>query len=472
MSEITKDFIKFLAEVIIFLMIIAAVFSPEGIASNTFNYMVFAEPILLQNYIATTFTVASQAPGEFSSSIKTSGEAHIIKIYEKDDINYVNVIPSTTFVKTEFQALEPVPFITDCEIPTQTVKLQSKLHNVVRIKKIVNPDGSCKLFIEIVETGIIKACYDGLDNDNDGKVDYPNDPGCESFSDNNETDILPQCSNGVDDDGDGKTDFPDDSGCIDADDDSESIPPSTGGVPQCNDGMDNDSDGLTDYPDDPGCADISDNDENNCGNDIKDGNEECDNTDLGGKDCTDFGFTGGTLNCKADCSGFDTSDCTSSGTPQCSDGIDNDGDSLIDFPADPGCTDANDNDETTGGGGGGGGGGETCLMEGTNILTPEGFKKIEDIKVGDIVFGYKDGKKIETKVLKTSSHYGNFILYYYKGYWFTGNHLVYTDYENFDFVYNLSNVTKNYTGKVYDIRTETGNYFGENGLLIHNKAPL
>ena len=32
--------------------------------------------------------------------------------------------------------------------------------------------------------------------------------------------------------------------------------------------------------------------------------------------------------------------------PQCSDNIDNDGDFLIDFPADPGCTDANDNDET------------------------------------------------------------------------------------------------------------------------------
>jgi hypothetical protein len=32
--------------------------------------------------------------------------------------------------------------------------------------------------------------------------------------------------------------------------------------------------------------------------------------------------------------------------PQCSDGIDNDGDGKIDFPADPGCTDASDNDET------------------------------------------------------------------------------------------------------------------------------
>jgi hypothetical protein len=39
---------------------------------------------------------------------------------------------------------------------------------------------------------------------------------------------------------------------------------------------------------------------------------------------------------------------------QCSDTLDNDGDTLIDFPADPGCSDANDNDETNGGGGGGG----------------------------------------------------------------------------------------------------------------------
>jgi hypothetical protein len=32
--------------------------------------------------------------------------------------------------------------------------------------------------------------------------------------------------------------------------------------------------------------------------------------------------------------------------PACSDGVDNDGDTLIDHPADPGCTDANDTDET------------------------------------------------------------------------------------------------------------------------------
>lgn len=35
-------------------------------------------------------------------------------------------------------------------------------------------------------------CSDGIDNDGDTKIDYPNDPGCDSFSDNDETDgVIP-----------------------------------------------------------------------------------------------------------------------------------------------------------------------------------------------------------------------------------------------------------------------------------------
>lgn len=61
--------------------------------------------------------------------------------------------------------------------------------------------------------------------------------------------------------------------------------------------------------------------------------------DLGaaGKDDT-FGW--GRINADA---------ATAGGTPppaQCADGVDNDGDSLIDYPADPGCASATDNDET------------------------------------------------------------------------------------------------------------------------------
>jgi len=45
--------------------------------------------------------------------------------------------------------------------------------------------------------------------------------------------------------------------------------------------------------------------------------------------------------------------------------------------------------------------GDECVEEGTLIATPEGDKKIENIKVSDTVLGYKDGHVVETKVLHT-----------------------------------------------------------------------
>lgn len=103
-------------------------------------------------------------------------------------------------------------------------------------------------------------------------------------------------------------------------------------------------------------------------------------------------------------SGNSSASCSSSinvttappASPVCSDGLDNDGDGLIDFPIDPGCTDATDTDETnvptpaptptptptptpapapspspapapiSSGGGGGGGGGATIHLEISN----------------------------------------------------------------------------------------------------------
>jgi len=53
-----------------------------------------------------------------------------------------------------------------------------------------------------------------------------------------------------------------------------------------------------------------------CGNNVIEGNESCDGTDLGGATCADFGCTGGgTLACNATCDGFDTSGCFD--CPQC-----------------------------------------------------------------------------------------------------------------------------------------------------------
>ena len=101
-----------------------------------------------------------------------------------------------------------------------------------------------------------RACSDGEDNDGDGKIDHPEDPGCASPDDADETDPPPppkQCADGQDNDGDGKADHPDDQGCSSAEDDSEAPD-----APQCSDRLDNHSDGKRNFPADPGCASADD----------------------------------------------------------------------------------------------------------------------------------------------------------------------------------------------------------------------
>jgi hypothetical protein len=51
------------------------------------------------------------------------------------------------------------------------------------------------------------ACSDGLDNDDDGFVDDPDDPGCVDASDLSEQDPTLPCDDGADNDGDGRIDF-------------------------------------------------------------------------------------------------------------------------------------------------------------------------------------------------------------------------------------------------------------------------
>lgn len=47
-----------------------------------------------------------------------------------------------------------------------------------------------------------------------------------------------------------------------------------------------------------------------CGDDVQDIGETCDGTDLAGQSCETLGFNGGVLGCQDDCSGFDLSSCT------------------------------------------------------------------------------------------------------------------------------------------------------------------
>jgi len=386
MSENTKDFIKFVSEVMIFLTIVATIFSAESIASDTFNYMIFAEPIMLQNYIATTSVFASVAPGNFSSTVKTTGEAYTIEFSKSDEVNYVNVAPPRKLF-TKFSALNPLPFITNCTVNYKTLKLKSKLNNFITIRKIATTD-SCNLYLETAETGIIEECGDRIDNDGDGLIDSSDpschsdydvsnystynpsindeasgtyqcmdkrdndfdnlidsvDPGCHddenplnesSFnsSRNSEYNNFYQCNNGIDDDNDGRTDNYD-SGChIDYDrtninsynatrDDESST--------ECSDGTDNDGDTKVDYPDDTCCQNLGDNDETNY--------QCCDGIDNDGDGKIDLN--------DPSCQGNPDGDNEAFAPPQCSDSIDNDGDNFIDYPADLGCNNINDNDET------------------------------------------------------------------------------------------------------------------------------
>ena len=78
------------------------------------------------------------------------------------------------------------------------------------------------------------VCNDGIDDDADGKIDYPNDPGCNSPNGGTETDNCPsgagcpECANGVDDDNDTTTDYPLDLTCKAAGDASEACLTSEG----------------------------------------------------------------------------------------------------------------------------------------------------------------------------------------------------------------------------------------------------
>jgi outer membrane protein OmpA-like peptidoglycan-associated protein len=69
----------------------------------------------------------------------------------------------------------------------------------------------------------VAICSDGQDNDGDGQIDFPSDPGCAAPDDGDETDPA-QCADGKDNDGDGLADHPADPGCSGADDNDETDP--------------------------------------------------------------------------------------------------------------------------------------------------------------------------------------------------------------------------------------------------------
>ncbi len=235
------------------------------------------------------------------------------------------------------------------------------------------------------------ACADGVDNDGDGWVDFPADAGCLSATDRDETDPAPPppaaaCADGRDNDGDGRVDFPADPGCASANDTDETDPPPPPAA--CADGRDNDGDGLTDFPADPGCASLADNDETNPTLKVELPAQLRIASDWGAGYCADVAVVNGTANRvewstafpvqgviknlwnavytrngdKVSAAGVEWNKTLNPGATAsfgfcadrpvtapktaCADGVDNDGDGKVDYPADPGCASASDNDES------------------------------------------------------------------------------------------------------------------------------
>jgi len=165
--------------------------------------------------------------------------------------------------------------------------------------------------------------------------------------------------------------------------------PTPAPAPVCADGIDNDGDGATDYPADPGCSSAADTDESNPVTTPAEQSLPAKLTvssDWGTGYCTDVAVTNGTsttvkwrtsfavqgtinnlwnaaytqTGSQVDASGLAWNETLQAGATAtfgfcadrpapmaaCADGVDNDGDGLSDYPADPGCTSAADTDET------------------------------------------------------------------------------------------------------------------------------
>jgi hypothetical protein len=258
-------------------------------------------------------------------------------------------------------------------------------------------------------------CSDGVDDDGDGLMDFPADPGCTAVSDTTEADdcpggaMCPDCSDDIDNDGDGMIDYPMDTDCSSAsqivegcgieDDPIQTVTMqghtgTTTGTQadltgSCTTGTTSASDvvylfqlpfptvsfvvdtfgsnfdtvlyvkGADCNGPDLACNDQSGGNQSMVslgarpaglytivvdgyfgtnGNYVLNVNAEVEP----GTACTDPLFAAGVLDCPtwAPCNG------TICQGPECSNGTDDDGDGLMDFPEDPGCTSAMDATET------------------------------------------------------------------------------------------------------------------------------
>ncbi|MDQ3370082.1 MAG: hypothetical protein M3680_32090 [Myxococcota bacterium] len=258
------------------------------------------------------------------------------------------------------------------------------------------------------------VCNDGLDDDGDGKIDYPNDPGCSTPGDDTETDSCPgvgpncpECGDGVDNDADTTIDYPLDLTCKAAGDSSESCT-TTEGVVQITTAQTMGDTTLATSDLNPTCASSAGSGpdrtyrldlpamqsldlnltasfdtatvlfNSTCGGAaikcsdplnmnvlnlaagtyyfVVDGYSanakgaytiNVSGKIASGQSCEVPLAVAGALTCGTGLACKGTAGSRTCQPAQCGDGIDNNGDSKIDYPADPGCTSTSDDTETT-----------------------------------------------------------------------------------------------------------------------------
>src|SRR3989338_1086791 len=82
------------------------------------------------------------------------------------------------------------------KLSVDTTELKAGEYTImISAKAIGGSDASVSYLTVKGKATVLSQCNDGKDNDNDGKVDYPQDEGCSNNQDNDEKDALPQSNN-------------------------------------------------------------------------------------------------------------------------------------------------------------------------------------------------------------------------------------------------------------------------------------
>lgn len=142
MAAIPATYLKLIGELILFVVILWATFSPEGIMSNMAVYVNSIEPCLIQNWIVTGISTASWAPGEFGTSYKTLGSQHTIRLDTSAGWPALTVRAAKQSIDTKYQCLmEKLEMPSgSCGVQQASIKLGTSKQTLM-INKYVENNG-------------------------------------------------------------------------------------------------------------------------------------------------------------------------------------------------------------------------------------------------------------------------------------------------------------------------------------------